>query len=121
MFSKNFEKLFNELRSSDPFLNGDNWERKNYKSEDGSISFTYITNKRGGLNKQDEISLLKQKLDISVDEQNFEEAVELRDKIKNLEKNKEELTKLNQELNESIKKQDFENAIIIRDKIKNLK
>ena len=121
MFSRNFEKLFNELWSSDPFFNGDKWERKHYKSEDGSITFTYITNKRGELNKQDEVSLLKQKLDIAVNEQNFEEAVELRDKIKNLEKNKEELTKLNQELNESIKKQDFENAIIIRDKIKNLK
>lgn len=121
MFSRNFEKLFNELWSSDPFFNGDNWERKNYKSEDGSISFTYVTNKRGGLNKQDEISLLKQKLNIAVDEQNFEEAVELRDKIKNLEKNKEELIKLNEELNECVKKQDFENAIKLRDKIRSLK
>ena len=121
MFSRNFEKLFNELWSSDPLFNGDNWERKNYKSEDGSISFTYVTNKRGGLNKQDEISLLKQKLDIAVDEQNFEVAVELRDKIKNLEKNKEELTKLNKELNECVKKQDFENAIKLRDNIRSLK
>jgi protein-arginine kinase activator protein McsA len=121
MFGRNFEKLFNELWSSDPYLNGDNWERKNYKSEDGSISFTYITNKRGRLNKQDELTLLKQKLEIAVNDQNFEEAVELRDKIKNLEKNKEELTKLNQELTDSIKKQDFENAIIIRDKINSLK
>jgi protein-arginine kinase activator protein McsA len=121
MFSRNFEKLFNDLWSSDPFLNGDNWERKNYKSEDGNISFTYITNKRGELNKQDELSLLKQKLNIAVDEQNFEGAVELRDKIKNLEKNKEELIKLNKELNECIKTQDFENAILIRDKIKKLK
>jgi hypothetical protein len=107
MFSRNFDKLFNELWSSDPFFNGDNWERKNYKSEDGSISFTYITNKRGDLNKQDEISLLKQKLDIAVDEQNFEEAVELRDKIKNLEKNKEELTKLNKELRINLIKNHF--------------
>ena len=120
MFSRNFEKLFNELWSSDPFFNGDNWERKNYKSEDGSISFTYITNKRGGLNKQDEISLLKQKLDIAVDEQNFEEAVELRDKIKNLEKNKVKLDKLKKELDECVKVQNFEKAIEIRDQIKSL-
>jgi protein-arginine kinase activator protein McsA len=121
MFSKNFEKLFNELWSSDPFLNGDNWERKKYKSEDGNISFTYITNKLGGLNKQDELSLLKQKLNIAVDKQNFEEAVELRDKIKNLEKNKNKIDKLNLELEESIKNQDFEKSIIIRDKLKELK
>jgi protein-arginine kinase activator protein McsA len=121
MFSRNFEKLFNELWSSDPFLNGDNWERKNYKSEDGNISFTYITNKRGGLNKQDELSLLKQKLNIAVDEQNFEEAVTLRDKIKKLEENKNEIKTISLELEECIKNQDFEKAIIIRDKLKELK
>ena len=60
-------------------------------------------------------------LDDAVEKQDFEKAVELRDKIKKLEDNKEELSKLNNELNECIKKQDFENAIVVRDKIKKLK
>ena len=122
MFSRNFDKLFNEFFNSDPFFyGGNNWKRKEYKSEDGSISFTYITNRGDILDKSDELSLLKQKLDIAVDEQKFEEAVVLRDKIKKLEENKEELVTLNKELEECVKKQDFENAIILRDKIKKLK
>lgn len=123
MFGKNFDKIFYELlNSQNSFFNGlNNFEKKTYTSDDGSITFTYITNVKGDLNKSDEITLLKQKLDIAVEEQKFEEAVELRDKIKKLENNKEELTKLKKELDESIKNQDFENSIIIRDKINSLK
>ncbi len=104
----------------DTFLN-DGWEKKTYKSEDGSITFTYITNVKGNLNKSDELDLLKQRLEMAVEEQNFEDAVELRDKIKNLEQNKEKISKLNKELEECIKTQNFEKAIELRDKIKSLK
>lgn len=122
MIGKNFERMINEFFYSDPFFNnGDNYVRKNYTSEDGKISFTYITNKRGGLEKQDEITLLNQKLNIAVDEQNFEEAATLRDKIKKLEENKNEIKTLSLELEKCIKNQDFENAILLRDKLKSLK
>jgi protein-arginine kinase activator protein McsA len=122
MFGRNFDKLFNEFLNSDPFFyGGNNWKRKEYKSEDGSISFTYITNRGDVLDKSDELSLLKQKLEIAVDEQKFEDAVIIRDKIKRLEENKEELSTLNSELEACIKNQDFEKAITLRDKIKNLK
>lgn len=122
MFNRNFEKLINEFFNSDPFFGNDNkWDRKSYESPDGSISFTYITNKKGDLSKTDEITLLKQKLDMAVEEQNFEQAVELRDKIKNLEENKEKISELNKELDECIKIQDFEKAIELRDKINSLK
>ena len=122
MFSRNFDKLFNEFINSDPFFYcGNNWKRKEYKSEDGSISFTYITNRGDILDKTDELSLLKQKLDMAVDEQNFEEAVELRDKIKNLEENKEKISGLKKELDECIKTQNFERAIELRDEINSLK
>ena len=123
MFGRNFDKLFNELfNSENPFFNGlNNFEKRTYKSEDGSISFTYITNVKGDLNKSDEVDLLKQRLEIAVEEQNFEEAVELRDKIKNLEQNKEKISELNKELDECIKNQNFEKAIELRDKINSLK
>ena len=61
------------------------------------------------------------KLDVAVEEQNFEEAVKLRDQIKSLEKNKEKISELQTKLDECIKKQDFEKAIEYRDKIKDLK
>jgi protein-arginine kinase activator protein McsA len=65
--------------------------------------------------------VLKQKLDLAVEEQKFEDAVVLRDKIKNLEENVEIINELNNELNNCIKTQDFERAIEIRDKINTLK
>jgi protein-arginine kinase activator protein McsA len=124
MFNWNeFDKIFNEMFSlkSGINLNDGNFEKKTYKSEDGSITFTYITNVKGGLNKSDELDLLKQKLEMAVEEQNFEEAVELRDKIKNLEQNKEKISELNKELEDCIKTQNFERAIEVRDRINSLK
>lgn len=122
MFSRNFEKLINEIFNNDPFFNGlNNWEKRNYKSEDGKISFTYITNKRGDLEKPDELTILKERLEMAVDEQNFEEAVELRDKIKNLENNIEKIVTLQKELDECVKVQNFERAIEVRNQINSLK
>ena len=122
MFSRNFERLFNEFFNSDPFFgNGNNWDKKSFQSPDGSISFTYITNKKSDNKKSDELISLKEELNLAVEEQNFEMAVELRDKIKNLETNTDKLNKLNLELEECIKSQDFERAIKVRDNIKKLK
>lgn len=120
MFSRNFNKLFNEIfnEMDRQFFNLENYERKTVTSDDGTFSYTIFTNKN---NKSDEISLLKRELDIAVEEQDFEKAVELRDKIKNLEKNKEKISKLQKELDESIKTQNFEKAIELRDKINSLK
>jgi protein-arginine kinase activator protein McsA len=85
------------------------------------MSFTYITTKGNRQNESDELSQLKQKLDLAVEEQKFEDAVVLRDKIKNLEENVGIINELNNELNNCIKTQDFERAIEIRDKINSLK
>jgi protein-arginine kinase activator protein McsA len=122
MYNFNFNKLFNELfRMDDPFFNLENFDKKTYKSEDGSIVFTYITNKRSETNGDNELSGLKYKLELAIESQNFEEAVELRDRINNLEKNKEKISELKKELNSCIKTQDFEKAIELRDKINSLK
>jgi protein-arginine kinase activator protein McsA len=71
--------------------------------------------------KSDELDLLKHKLEVAIEKQEFEEAVELRDKIKSLEKNKEKISELQSKLDECVKKQEFEKAIEYRDKIKALK
>lgn len=114
-------KMINELFRMDVLTPTNGWERKTYKSDDGMISFTYMTNKSSNLNQKDELYLLKKELDVAVEEQRFEDAVKLRDKIKNVEKNKGKLEKLNKELNDCIKSQNFEKAIEIRDEIKKLK
>jgi excinuclease UvrABC helicase subunit UvrB len=121
MFHRHFNKMINDLFRMDELTFTDNWEKKTYKSEDGLISFTYITNKSDKLNQDDEIYLLKQKLNMAVEEQEFEQAVELRDKIKKLEKNKEKISELKKELDKCIKEQDFEGAIELRDKINSMK
>ena len=134
----NLNRLFKDLDSIEDFFkeinpqsgkeqvqkgndeNGE-WERRTYVSDTGLFSYSFLTRKSDNSKSIDEISKLKYELNESVEKQDFERAVELRDKINKLEKNKNELTKLNQELNECIKKQDFEKAIEYRDKIKALK
>lgn len=116
---RDFDKLFNEMFSERMGFNLDskNWTKKTYKSPDGSFSYTYMTPKVDS----DELYELKEKLDLAIEDQNFEEAVELRDKIKKLEENKEKISELQSKLDESIKTQDFEKSIFYRDEIKKLK
>lgn len=125
MFNWNkFDKLFNEMFNSsfDGFSFDENkWQKRTYKSPDGSISMTYFTHSPKVSNQSNEIELLKQKLDLAVEEQNFEDAVKLRDEIKNLEINQEKILELKNKLDECVKNQDFERAIEYRDQIKNLK
>ena len=131
----NLNRLFKDLDSFDdlfferPNLKGKEsvqsgtgeqgeWERKTYVSDTGLFSYSFLTRKSKPI---DELSLLKTELDEVVENQDFERAVELRDKIKNLEKNKEKISTLKKELDESIKNQDFERSIELRDKINSLK
>lgn len=121
-----FNRLFDDFFSRNDFFNFDqiftgdeNLEKRVYTSEDGSINVVYIKN--GSRKDKNEINVLKQKLEFAVENQDFELAVELRDKIKNLEQNQEEIKKLNEELNNYVQTQDFEKCIEIRDKINSLK
>ena len=119
-----FDRMIDEMFSSfnrKPSFDDKGWTRKTYKSPDSGFYYTYLSKTNKKENQTDEIELLKQKLEIAVEEQKFEEAVELRDKISGLEKNKEKILELKEKLNECIKNQNFEKAIEYRDKITNLK
>jgi protein-arginine kinase activator protein McsA len=74
-----------------------------------------------GFKPTDELGELKNKLNIAVENEKFEDAIELRDQIKKLEKNMKEISELQSKLDDCVKKQDFENAIQYRDKINSLK
>jgi excinuclease UvrABC helicase subunit UvrB len=98
------------------------WERKTYVSDTGLFTYTYTTRKYNTNKKStNEIESLKKELNECVEKQEFEKAVELRDKIKKLELNNEEIIKLKKEMDDLVKNQDFEKAILVRDKIKSLK
>jgi protein-arginine kinase activator protein McsA len=119
-----FDRMIDEMFSSfnrKPSFDDKGWTRKTYKSPDSGFYYTYLSKTNKKENQTDEIELLKEKLEIAIEEQKFEEAVELRDKISGLEKNKEKILELKEKLNECIKNQNFEKAIEYRDKITNLK
>ena len=94
-------------------INKDNLENLKIKELNGKLNLNN--------NEKQELFLLKQKLEIAVEEQKFEEAVELRDKIKSLGESKEKISSLKKELEECIKTQNFERAIELRDEINSLK
>ena len=119
-----FDRMIDEMFSSfnrKPSFDDKGWTRKTYKSPDSGFYYTYLSKTNKKENQTDEIELLKEKLEIAIEEQKFEEAVELRDKISSLEINKEKILELKEKLNECIKNQNFEKAIEYRDKITNLK
>ena len=127
MESLNWEettKPIDEITEKGTSENGD-WVRTTYTSPSGiryTMTTTYYGNPTKGTKKpQSELELLKRQLEKSVEEQDFEKAVELRDKIKNFETNKQEIDKLGSELKTAIDSQDFETAIKLRDLIKNMK
>lgn len=95
------------------------WTKKTYTSKDGGVKIVKFY--QSNLEQNDELISLKRELDKSVENQDYENAVILRDKIKNLEGNKNEIQELEKELRLTIEKQEFEKSIKLRDKINKLK
>jgi hypothetical protein len=86
------DKEFNGLKpntesGSDEF---GNWEKQEWKSEDGSTSFTSFTRTYSDFHeKEDPIDILEYKMLLAIEEEKYEKAAEYRDAIKALqEKNK---------------------------------
>lgn len=126
MFSQ-FESMFGGMPNNGETESGTDeigdWTKETYTSPDGKIFITNFV--RNGdshnSNKSSGINSLKRKLQIAIEEENFEEAVKLRDEIKTYESNQDSINKLEMELKKSIEEQDFEKSIEIRDQIKKLK
>jgi excinuclease UvrABC helicase subunit UvrB len=103
------------------------WVKKTVSSPDGTFKSTvyYRSGFGGGSHKpvggnNYNLKELKRELDYAVEQQDFEKAVELRDRIKLIEENKEKVEELQAKMKEAIEKQDFESAIQIRDEINKL-
>lgn len=115
MFGKRkFNELFDEF---DSFFN--EIKPTYYKVGPNGYIF-YYDSKSTTSTTDNNTNQLKKELDNAILEENFELAVELRDKIKNLEKNGKEIKDLKEKLSISITEENFEESIKIRDKIKNL-
>lgn len=108
-----FDQMFKDLESL-----FDDVQPVHYRVGPNGYVFTYSnypTNE-----STDETVKLKSELQEAVESQDFERAVELRDKIKFLEENGEKISNLQTKLQKAIDKQNFEKAIEIRDEIKKL-
>lgn len=117
-----YEKMMKEFNNLD-------WKTNSFESPDGNYKYTsyvkvfdlsdiFDENKSKEMSKSEYLNI---KLERAIEMEDFEEAVKLRDQIKNLETNQEEIQKLELELKESIKEQNFEKSIEIRDQLRKLK
>jgi len=101
------------------------WTKSTYTSEDGSTTVVTMSKGFGGkkpnTNMSNNIDYLKFQLDKAVESQDFEKAVELRDRISKLKDVEGKVKELEVELSKAIKEQKFERCIEIRDEIKNLR
>jgi excinuclease UvrABC helicase subunit UvrB len=125
-FNLNFDELIAQYEKMMGDLHKNGWSQESHESPDGSYKVTsYVKifdssdfDKSKQMSKEE---YLKTKLDRAIETEDFESAVKLRDKIKNLENNSEKIKNLESELKISIKEQNFENAIKLRDELKKLK
>jgi len=123
------EKNFNDiLRAFDEmFAQFDSrlgeWKSQTKVSEDGTTRITtyYRGSKPFGTKKPSGVKSLEKQLEIAIENEDFEMAVELRDKIKKFETNQKQIEELKEELKQSIKDQNFEKSIELRDQLKELR
>lgn len=114
---RTFDEMFEQFDST----NGE-WKTKTKVSEDGTTMITtYYYGAKDNKEFGSGVEGLKHQLEVAIENEEFEKAVELRDKIKNLESNQKEIEKLELELKQSIKDQNFEKSIEIRDQLKKLR
>jgi excinuclease UvrABC helicase subunit UvrB len=117
-----YEKMMKEFNNLD-------WKKDSYESPDGNYKYTsyvkvfdlsnmFDEDKSKEMSKEEYLNI---KLERAIEMEDFEEAIKLREQIKNLGTNQEEIKKLELELKESIKEQNFERSIEIRDQLRKLK
>lgn len=110
---------------------GSKWYKTTFTSHDGSYTTTsyvsstnfstdWFSNSTNKFTKNSELTNLKNALTEAVEKQNYEEAVKLRDLIKNHEKDSEKLIELKDRLKYAVEKQNYEEAIQLRDSIKKI-
>lgn len=99
------------------------WKKTIRTSKDGlytSIHYVLNGDSKWSSGEKNEIKDLQRQLEKCVRSQEFEKAVELRDKIKYLEKESSKINQLKKEMEIAIKDQNFERAIEIRDELKKI-
>ena len=119
---KNFNdilRMFDDMSSQFDSQLGE-WKSETRVSEDGTIKVTSFY--RSSEPKTSKGSNgLKRQLELAIENEDFEKAVEIRDQIRKMETNQETVIKLEEELKQTISDHNFERSIEIRDELKKLK
>jgi protein-arginine kinase activator protein McsA len=119
---KNFNdilRMFDDMSSQFDSQLGE-WKSETKVSDDGTIKVTSFYRSSEPRKSKDEYGL-KRQLELAIENEDFEKAVEIRDQIRKMETNQEYISKLEEELKQSIKEHNFERSIEIRDELKKLK
>ena len=121
-FDLPFTRLFGETRTEKGSDEHGEWTKTSYDSPDGTYSFTNFIRVENptSVKRNPKNEKLQNLLNKAVEEQNYEEALKLRDELKKLETNKEKLFSLKSDLESAVKKQEYEKAIELRDLIKKI-
>ena len=120
---KNFNdilRMFDDMSSQFDYPQLGQWKSETRVSEDGTIkvtSFYRSSEPKTSKGSND----LKRQLELAIENEDFEKAVEIRDQIKKMETNQKTITKLEEELKQTINDHSFERSIEIRDELKKLK
>jgi len=119
---KNFNdilRMFDDMSSQFDSQLGQ-WKSETRVSDDGTIKITSFY--RSSEPKTSKGSNgLKRQLELAIENEDFEKAVEIRDQIRKMETNQETISKLEEELKQTINDHNFERSIEIRDELKKLK
>jgi len=119
---KNFNdilRMFDDMSSQFDSQLGQ-WKSETRVSDDGTLKITSFY--RSSEPKTSKGSNgLKRQLELAIENEDFEKAVEIRDQIRKMETNQETISKLEEELKQTINDHNFERSIEIRDELKKLK
>ena len=113
-------KAFDEMFAHFDLTQGE-WKSQSRVSDDGTIKVTSYYRDGDSSKSTGGLESLKYQLEKSIENEDFESAVKLRDQIKNFESNQEIIENLELELKKSIENQEFEKSIDIRDQLKRLR
>lgn len=120
---KNFNdilRMFDDMSSQFDSPQLGQWKTETRVSDDGTIRVTSFYRSSEPKTTK-ESNGLKRQLELAIENEDFEKAVEIRDQIKKMETNQETITKLEEELKQTINDHNFERSIEIRDELKKLK
>lgn len=95
------------------------WTKQTFTSKDGSYQISTFYRTSNKKTTSSEVKDLQKQLDECIDNQEFEKAAELRDKIKAIKENQKQVESLKKQMDEAVKNQEFERAAQLRDQIKN--